>query len=325
MILAADIGGTKTIMALYQQQDSEWCCYKKKIYPSANYSSFELLLTEFLHDEIEGIERVCIGVAGPVEGGQCITTNLPWAISAEQIAELTAAKTVKLMNDLEATAWGVLELPEDDFIELNADAEKSQGHMAVIAAGTGLGEALIICLEGEYHVVATEGGHTDFAPQNELEIELLRYLMARHSKHVSYERVICGQGLVNIYEFLKSINFAAVDEQVEQIMLQRDPAAVISEKSQDSHNILCHKAMQMFCRLYGAEAGNLALKCLPKGGVVLAGGIAAKNLSAIQEGEFISGFIAKGRYQALLETISVKVCLNPEAALIGTFNVARRS
>ncbi len=323
MILAADIGGTKTILALYRYQGDDWSCYAKNTYPSKNYSSFEDLLSEFLGQQTEVLQSICIGVAGPVVNDQCQTTNLPWSIRRDEIVELTGCHKVKLLNDLEATAWGLLELPKEDFVELNAEAQQAQGHVAVIAAGTGLGEALIFHLQGADQVIATEGGHTDFAPQNDLEISLLRYLMTHHPGHVSYERVVCGQGLVNIYQFLKSINYAAVDEQVEQRMAQGDAAAVISSEGQNKLNTLCNKALQMFSRIYGAEAGNLALKSLSKGGVVLAGGIAAKNLSVLQNGDFMQGFTEKGRYRSLMQSMSVKVCLNLEAALIGAFHIAK--
>jgi len=323
MILAADIGGTKTILALYQQQQGEWVCCKKVNYSSADFAEFKVLLGEFLKNEATPIQSVCIGVAGPVVDGDCVTTNLPWDLKKQEIANQTGAESVCLLNDLEATAWGVLGLADNDFVELNPDAVEAEGNKAVLAAGTGLGEALVVWSGEQYHVVATEGGHTDFAPRNELEIGLLRYLMAIHKDHVSYERVVCGQGLVNIYQYLKKEGYAKIDESIESLLKEQDPAAVISEKGIDSKNKLCAKALAMFCEIYGAEAGNVALKCLPKAGVVLAGGIAAKNLSSMQNGCFMQGFLAKGRYQEALRGISVKVCLNPEAALIGALTVAK--
>ena len=327
MIVAGDIGGTKTILALYKQEkpDEVFVCYKKQIFASADFDSFSELLDYFLSTEKNlSLKSICIGVAGPVENGDCITTNLPWVLKRKEIAGQTGAKHVCLLNDLEATAWGVLGLPENDFVELNPDAKKNRGNLAVLAAGTGLGEALLIWSDGKYHVVATEGGHTDFAPRNELEIGLLRYLMDSHPEHVSYERVVCGQGLVDIYQFLKSIQYAQADKNVESRMSKEDPAAVISEKAADGDDRLCIKALAMFCEIYGAEAGNLALKCLSNAGVVLAGGIAAKILPSMQNGDFMQGYLAKGRYKAALQNISVKVCLNPEVALLGAVTVAKK-
>jgi len=321
MILAGDIGGTKTVLALYQLENTEWVCFKKEYYASADFEAFSDLLSEFLkEEEALEIQSVSIGVAGPIVKGDCVTTNLPWVLRRQAVADQTAAKHVVLLNDLEATAWGVLGLPKDDFIELNKNAEEEKGNVAVLAAGTGLGEALIVWNDKDYHVVATEGGHTDFAPRNELEIGLLRFLMEMYPDHVSNERVVCGQGLIDIYKYLKSIEYASVNAAVELRMHAEDAASVISEKKCE----LSVKAVEMFCEIYGAESGNLALKCLPKAGVVLAGGIAAKNMGSMQEGDFMRGFLSKGRYKAALQGLSVKVCMNAEAALIGAFLVAKR-
>ncbi len=322
MILAGDVGGTKTILALYQLKGEKWVCSKKKQYASTNYGEFKALLSHFLSEERNlDLQSVCIGVAGPIEGGDCVTTNLPWVLRRQDIADQTGASYVKLLNDLEATAWGVLELPDVDFVELNSEAIEKKGNVAVLAAGTGLGEALIVWDEGNYQVVATEGGHTDFAPRNELEIGLLRYLLKSYPEHVSCERVVCGQGLIDIYKYLKVIAYAEVDQKVEARITEDGFAAVISDKNCK----LSAKAVALFCEIYGAEAGNLALKLLPKAGVVLAGGIAAKNLSNMQTGDFMRGFLAKGRYRQVLKNYSVKVCLNAEAALIGGFVIAKKA
>ncbi len=325
MILAGDIGGTKTILALYNQEKSGWVCCKKKVFASAEFNSFEALLDCFLRAELNLILRsVCLGVAGPVVNGDCVTTNLPWVLSRDGIANQTGAECVQLLNDLEATAWGVLAMPEHDFEELNVNAKKSQGNLAVLAAGTGLGEAIVVWADEKHHVVATEGGHTDFAPRNELEIGLLRYLLGIYPDHVSYERVVCGQGLVNIYQYLKSIKYAEADGRVELQMREQDPAAVIGEKGVSGDDDLCTKALEVFCEIYGAEAGNLALKCLPKAGIVLAGGIAVKILPIIKKGDFLRGYSAKGRNKTMLQDVSIKVCLNPEAGLLGAAHYAER-
>jgi glucokinase len=315
MILAGDVGGTKTLLALYQQQGSEWICIKKQQFASADFTNFTDVLTAFLVDET--VTHVCIGVAGPVVDGDCRTTNLPWFLKNAEIAAQTGAIQVLLLNDLAAMSWGVLNLPDSDFVELNPAAKIKQGNIAVLAAGTGLGEAIVAWDGQKHHVIATEGGNTDFAPNNEEEITLLRYLMGIYPEHVCYERVLSGTGLMNLYQFLKSIDYAPVNGKTEQQMQEIDPAAVISALGMSGEDALCVKALTMFCRIYGAEASNLALKCLPYGGVILAGGIAAKILPFIQQGEFMRGFLAKGRYQAVLESISVKICINSEAALWG--------
>jgi len=316
MILAADIGGTKTLLALYQPQELGFKCIKQQRFVSGDFKTFEALLASFLRGE--EITSVCIGVAGPVMNGDCKTTNLPWVLKASNIAKQTLTEKVILLNDLEATAWGILNLSADNFVELNAQATiTKQGNRAVLAAGTGLGEAIITWDGQKNKVVATEGGHADFAPNNEEEILLLHYLMKRYPEHVSYERLVSGEGLVNIYQFLKSLNPSVINDETEwQIQIQ-DAAAVISENCMKGKDELCIKALNLFCRIYGAEAGNLALKCLPYGGVVLAGGIATKILPVIKQGLFMQGFLEKGRYRKVLEKISVKVCVNQEAALLG--------
>jgi glucokinase len=230
-----------------------------------------------------------------------------------------------LLNDLEATAWGLLDLPERNFVELNPNAQIQQGNIAVVAAGTGLGEA-IIAWDGVGHLVlASEGGHADFAPTSEQEIALLQFMLEKYPEHISCERLISGEGLVNIYLFLKHINHAATKPETEQQMTERDPAAVIGEAGIAGNDALCVAALQLFCRLYGAEAGNLALKCLPYGGVYLAGGIGAKILPVLQQGEFMHGFLAKGRCRPVMQKISVKVCTNPEVALLGALSYAKRN
>lgn len=324
MILAGDIGGTKTLLALYQQKNSELNCVKKQQFNSSEFKNFETLLTCFVTNE--KITKVCIGVAGSVIAGNCRTTNLPWMLISSDIAAQIGIKQVTLLNDLEATAWGILNLSTDYFVELNPkNIETQQGNIAVLAAGTGLGEAIIVWDKQKYYVIASEGGHTDFAPTNEEEILLLRYLMNHYSGHVSYERLVSGEGLVNIYQFFKTLNTSMINDETEQKMLIQDPAAVISEQCMKGNDVLCVKALELFCRIYGSEAGNLALKCLPYGGIVLAGGIATKILPIIQQGLLMQGFLAKGRYRNMLAKMSVKVCTNSEAALLGAAYYAMQS
>jgi glucokinase len=323
MILAADIGGTKTLLALYDPQEISLKCIKKQRFVSGDFETFEALLASFLGNE--KITTACIGVAGPVMDGVCNTTNLPWVLKASQIARQTATEKVILLNDLEATAWGILNLSADNFVELNSQAAMvRQGNKAILAAGTGLGEAIITWDGQKNHVMATEGGHTDFAPNSDEEILLLQYLMKRYPEHVSYERLVSGEGLVHIYQFLKSLDTSIINNETEQQIQTQDPAAVISENCMNAKDELCIKALNLFCRIYGAEAGNLALKCLPYGGVVLAGGIGMKILPVIKQGLFMQGFLAKGRYRQVLEQISVKVCLNQEAALLGAAHYSMR-
>lgn len=318
MILAGDVGGTKTILALFAEENNQRACVKKQIFPSRKFQSFIELLELFLSDiSRQQITAVCIGVAGPIVNGDCETTNLPWLLRRKEIGGCVGTEHVCLLNDLEATAWGIIELPEQDFIELNREAEQRQGNIAVLAAGTGLGEAIIAWNGENFHVIATEGGHGDFAPVSDQQIDLLRHLQEKYPDHVSYERLLSGEGLVNIYQFLKKTGFAPLQQITEHQMTERDPAAVIGEAAVDGSDQLAIAAVTLFCSIYGAESGNLALKCLPYAGLYLAGGIAAKILPILIRGDFMQAYLAKGRYRSILQEIPVKVCTNTEVALFG--------
>lgn len=325
MILAGDIGGTKTILALYEEHQDGWRCLNKNKFSSSDYAEFDDVLSEFL-TEYSGMKMTgaCIGVAGPVINGRCDTTNLPWRLDAAEMGRFLGTDAVWLLNDLEATAWGILALPDEDFVELNPNGKVVAGNKAILAAGTGLGEAIVAWdAEANKHVViATEGGHTDFAPNSKIEIALLGFMLEKHPGHVSNERLISGEGLPNIYEFLCRQNTDIDSIDAKDILESNDPAAAISHAAVQQDHSLSKQVLSIFCRMYGAEAGNLALKCLPYGGVYLAGGIAAKILPFMQQSKFLEGFLAKGRYQAVLNEISVKVCLNQEAALTGALHYA---
>lgn len=315
MILAGDIGGTKTLLGLFEDDDGQLRCIKKQYFLSAEAADFSELLAVFLRQQ--SVDRVCLGVAGPIVDGDSVAINLPWALTSKAVAEQTGAGSVRLLNDLQATAWGILHLPDHDFVELNPDARPQPGNIAVLAAGTGLGEAIIHWDGAEHRVIASEGGHADFAPRNDLEIELLKFLLGQYPAHVSYERVVSGQGLANIYRFLKETGFLAASGEIEARFRQGDAATAIGEAALNGEDPLCAKALEMFCSIYGAESSNLALKALSYGGVVLAGGIAAKILPLLRQGQFMRAFLDKGRYLTVLRQMSVKVCLNQEAALLG--------
>jgi glucokinase len=343
--LAGDVGGTKTILALFEIEGNAVKCLKKEQFSSTCYQTFTELLASFLTGaDCTQIAAACIGAAGVIANGSCETTSLPWSVSIKDIGEQANTQNVWLLNDLEATAWGLMDLPEHNFVELNPEAQRlqgkaaetvphcprhflydpQQGNIAVIAAGTGLGEAIIARNGGDYHVIASEGGYANFAPTNEREIALLRYLLDKYPGHISCERLISGEGLINIYQFLKHTNYAQADPETERRMTEQDPAAVIGEAGVVGSDALCVEALNLFCRLYGAESGNLALKCLSYGGVYLAGGIGAKILPVLQQGEFMQGFLAKGRCRGVLQKIPVKVCINPEVALLGALNYAQK-
>jgi glucokinase len=327
MILAGDVGGTKTILALFEKEGSRWRCVKKTRYASQEHPTFIGLLQHFLADcDGPAIDSVCFGVAGPIVGGDCIATNLPWVLLRQEIGALVGTPNVRLLNDLEATAWGILDLPETDFVTLNPGNDAPpHGNRAVIAAGTGLGEAIIAWNGKDYQVLASEGGHTDFAPGSEQEIALLRYLWQKYPGHVSYERLLSGEGLVNIYQFLKKAGDVPSQSEVEARMAEHDPAAVIGEAGVAGTDALSALALSLFCRIYGAEAGNLTLKCLPYAGIYLAGGIAPKILPMLTRGDFMEGYLEKGRYRAALKQIPVKICINQEIGLLGALAFAARA
>jgi glucokinase len=256
-----------------------------------------------------------------VVDGCVVATNLPWGIDERRLAEVIPAARVRLINDLEATAHGVAALRADEVAHLQAGTPGGP-NVAVIAAGTGLGEA-IIAADGEARVVvATEGGHADFAPRTDLEDDLLRYLRKDFGR-VSYERILSGPGLVNVYRFLRDTGVAKESPQAAALMRERDPAAVVTELGAQGSDRLCEMALGIFVSVYGAEAGNLALKALALGGVVVAGGIAPRIVPALRAGEFIAAFRDKGRLASLMEAIPVRVALNPKMPLLGAARVAR--
>jgi glucokinase len=315
LLLAADVGGTKTLLRLGRLDQGEFCVLREGRFISARYPQFEDLVREFLQGEALPIAAACFGVAGPVVDGICQTTNLPWRLEARTLAELLGGAKVELLNDLHAAAFGILHLPETQLVELNQAAEPHpHAHQAVIAAGTGLGEALILKFPEGEKIVATEGGHCDFAPLDAEQDLLLAWLRARYPEHVSYERVLSGSGLVEIYRFLSS---RLPERKIEHPLTAQDPAAVIGQEGVSRRDELCYEALKWFSRIYGAEAANLVLKSLALGGVYVAGGIALKILPVLREGWFMAGFTAKGRFSKLLEKVSVKVVLNPEVVLLG--------
>lgn len=324
-LLAGDLGGTKTVIALYESTEQGLSCQREDSFASASYGSLEDVVREFLAGETEKVDAVCFGVAGPVdvEKGRSQITNLPWLIEESGLKQATGAAFVKLLNDLEAAAYGLLQLPDEEFVELNSKAESARDNKAVIAAGTGLGEAILYWDGACYHAIATEGGHCDFAPNNPTEDALLNFLRGQCEGHVSYERILSGPGLFNIYQYLRETGFAPESPSLNAQLKAGDPAQAISQWALEKKDPLCLETLRLFARIYGAEAGNLALKSLARGGVMIAGGIAPKILPVLRNGEFLQGFCDKGRFGSLLERLSVKIALNPKAPLIGAAARAR--
>ena len=317
LILAGDIGGTKTHLALFSVGGEKLESQFKKIFSSKEYSGLEPVVEEFLADHRASVRRACFGIAGPVIDGRVKTPNLPWIVDAAKIARMFNLDSVDLLNDLEAAAYGVFTLEGDELLCLHPGAPRRPANRALIAAGTGLGEAIIYDDGRNYHPLASEGGHADFAPRDETEIDLLRYLIGRYG-HVSYERLLSGPGLLNIYDFLKE--HAGYDEPnwlKNKLSRVNDPSAVISQEGLAGKSEICVKALDMFVSIYGAEAGNLALRAKALGGLYIGGGIAPKIRTKLRDGSFMRGFADKGRYKDFLAAVPVHVILNEQTPLRG--------
>lgn len=326
MLLAGDIGGTKTVLALFEESEGDLRKVRESTFPSRAYETFDKILLEFLASAAEESPRAaCFGVAGIVVDGHSDATNLAWSLDERALGPEIGVPRVKLLNDLEAAAYGMLYLGPDERSILQAGtAGRRTGNVAVIAAGTGLGEAMLFWDGEHYHPIASEGGHADFAPTSALEIELLLYLRDKFGGHVSWERVLSGPGIHNLYEFLRDRGHGVEAPEVAEQLLQGDPNATIAGHALAGTDPLSVAAVDLFCSVYGAEAGNLALRCVATGGVIIGGGIAPKILSALTKGAFTRSFAAKGRLSPLLSSIEVSVALDPRAPLIGAAHYAAR-
>ena len=323
-VLAGDIGGTNTRLAICDVSGQQLEILAKTSYPSQQYDSLNDIIAEFLKLNSHTLQAACFGVAGPVLRQTARITNLPWQLSATDIAASLDLKKVSLLNDLEATAWGLRTLQATDTATLQQGIEQPRGNAAIIAAGTGLGEAGLYFDGHQQHPFASEGGHTDFSPQTELDMALLRHLLKQHDR-VSWERIVSGNGLVSIHDCLCQLRQREVPEWLQQAMREGDPAAAISGAAQQQRDAICVEALGLFVHLYGAEAGNLALKIMATGGLYIGGGIAPKILQQLQNGSFIDAFCNKGRMRNLLERIPVRVILNDETALQGAAAYAAAS
>ena len=321
-IIAGDVGGTKTTLALF---DDEGHDVAERTYASASHASLEEVLAAFGRDVRGSREAraLAVGVAGPVEHDRCRTTNLPWSIDAREVERAAGIPRVKLVNDFAAVAYGLSELRETDVEVLQAGDVDPQAPVAVLGAGTGLGEAVVVREGGTPRVMPTEGGHTDLAARDAEELALLAWLLARHPAHVSVERVLSGPGLVALWEFVTSTGRAGRAAEIVARMEREDPGAVIGAAGVAGSDAACAQAVRLFARIYGAEAGNLALKTLPFGGLYVAGGIAPKMMPLIRE-HFLPAFLAKGRMAPLLEKVRVSVVLHANVGLLGAASLARR-
>lgn len=316
LILAGDIGGTTTRLAIVHAAAGVLTILTHSNYTSRDHGSLADIVRDFVAATGYRPERGCFGIAGPVRAERVQTPNLPWLVDAAELAGILALDHISLINDLQANAFGIPLLQAGDFAVLNQGQPDPTGTIAVIAAGTGLGEAIAIWDGTMHRPLPSEGGHADFAPRTELEAALLLHLRAEFGR-ASYERVLSGPGLINLYRFLRNHQHRPETPAVTMAMGHGDAAAAISRAALDGSCPLCGAALDLFVSLYGAEAGNLALRGLATGGVYLGGGIAPKIITLLQRPPFMLAFTAKGRLGPLLETIPVRVILNERAALLG--------
>ena len=314
-VIAGDIGATKTRLAVAEVVGTRVVVTREVTYASREFTSFETLLAEFLNGQ-QVPANAAFGVAGPVLNGAVRTTNLPWYIETGALRQRFGFQTCALLNDLEATACGLPALSGSDLLTLQAGNPEARGNAAIIAAGTGLGEAGLYWDGVRHYPYATEGGHTSFSPQSELEFALLRYLQPRYG-HVSWERVVSGMGLVDLHDFLRTFHSASLPPWLVNEMHEHGAAAAISNAGLAGKDGICVETLDMFVRLYGAEAGNFALKTMSCGGLYVGGGIAPKILPLLQRGSFMQSFLDKGPMRPLLEAMPVRVILDDRAALFG--------
>ncbi len=315
MILAGDVGGTKVNLALYDFTDGELKHTRDQQFPAKEYSGLEEIVKEFVVEE--KVTAACFGVPGPVREGRLRLTNLPWTLDSRELSTHLKIDYVFLINDLQANGYGIAELSAEQIFTLSEGDARQMGNRALISAGTGLGEAFLIWDGRDYVPYPSEGGHSDFAPRNEDEIDLLRFLQQKYNGRISFERAVSGQGITNCYEFLREVRGVEEPAWLAERMAAEDPNAVITELALKAKSEICEKALDMFVSAYGAEAGNLALKVLSMGGLYVGGGIAPRILEKLKDGTFLKAFIDKGRLSQLLVNIPVRVILESRTALIG--------
>lgn len=316
MILAGDVGGTHTRLAFFEQHNGHLECIAEHICPSAGYASLDDIVGEFIASQKHHVDTVGIGLAGPVRDGICRATNLPWVVDARNLAQRIGISSVALINDLEANGYGIATLAADDFALLQPGAPGAKGNVAVISPGTGLGEGGLFWDGTRHWPMASEGGHSSFAPRNALQDELLQHFRAQFG-HVSWERVLSGPGLFNIYKFFRDTGRSEEPAWLAEELKLQDPSPVISRTALEGKSTLCERTLDLFVEVYGSESGNMGLKTMATGGVYLGGGIAPKILAKLKSPQFIAAFLDKGRLRPLLETMPIRVILNDRTALRG--------
>jgi glucokinase len=319
VIVAGDVGGTKTVLALFDVVNGQLIERREQIYPCADYASLEAILDVFLPErDQQRLVGACFGVAGPVVDGVSKITNLPWTIDARALSARLGGIPATLLNDLQSTALGSLAVPKESFAELQPPAAPApHGTIAVIAPGTGLGEATLVWDGERYVALPSEGGHADFAPATDEEIELLHFLRKKYGHHVSYERVLSGPGIGDLYDFCRALSGKPEPGWLSQQIATGDKNAVVSVAALEGKDPVSVRALEMFAEILGGEAGNMALRALATGGVVIGGGIPPKILALLQTRNLMARFADKGRFSQWMRSLHVRVTLEPRASLLG--------
>jgi glucokinase len=317
MILVGDIGGTRTRLAAFQTEGNRLECVVQKSYPSQEHDGLPEILPHFVRGQGIPVHDACFAVAGPVRDGRSKISNLPWTIDSRELAAQLRLDKVGLLNDLESYAYGIDALESKDFIALSEGSGDAEGNRAVISARTGLGMAGLFWDGFRHHPFACEGGHADFAPRNEVEMHLLSYLQKKHGR-ISYERILSGPGIRNIYEFLRETKVAEEPTWLkDEIATSQDVSATIANAAAGGKAPICEKAMEIFVGVFGAETGNCALRYMTTGGIFIGGIIAVKNVEKMKDPAFMQAFLDKGRMGSLLKDMPVKIILNDDCGLIG--------
>jgi glucokinase len=324
MILAGDVGGTKVHLALYDFAEGKLHPLRDRKYPAHQFSSLDEVVNKFLSGDEQtpatkrdDILAACFGCPGPVREGRLKLTNLPWVLDVRDLSRSLSITHVFLINDLEANGYGIPELAPEKIYTLHQGDANAEGHRGLVSAGTGLGEALLIWDGKKHNPIPSEGGHCDFAARSDREVAMLEYLRSTLKGRVSFERVVSGMGIQNIYRFLRDVEKIDEPKWLRDRMAAEDPNVVIGECAEDGSSSICFETMKTFAAAYGAEAGNLALKVLSTGGIYLGGGIAPKRLKTMQNGFFLQAFLDKGRMSALLQSVPVRIILDETCALLG--------
>lgn len=322
IILAGDVGGTKTLLALFECSGKHLIELKSKKYVSKDFGSLEVIIRDFLSSQQITPSSAAFGIPGPVEHGIVKSTNLPWVIDEKVLSRNTNIPKVKIINDLGATAFEIPYLNQDEIILIkDGQKEKRSERFVVVAPGTGLGQAFLVCEDNKKIVLASEGGHSDFAPTDEVEEELYVYLSKKFDR-VSYERVISGSGLPNIFDFLVECGYGGFSDETFERMLLEDKATVITEMALNQKDPICAKALDIFVSVLGAYTGNMVINLLATGGAYLAGGIPYKILSKLKSNIFIDRFNNKGRLKKVVESTPVFVLNHNNVALNGASKIA---